>query len=148
MNEQKTCHQINEMISGLVDNELTQQERQRVMLHIDACDTCKQHYETLCELKTAIKEAPMPTMEAEKIDAILNEPVTKLTQYIAWTAILIAISFSAIFTAVMFLGSSDISTTQKVITSLFWGGLIGVFLSVLRQQWLARKTDKYKGVKL
>lgn len=148
MTHEKTCHQINEMISGYVDNELTQQESQLVALHIENCKTCQATVEEINQLKTAIKGSDMPEMEADRIDVIMQDPISTTIQTVAWSLFLIGGSIILVLVALEFLSSSNISTTDKVLSSLLWGGLLGVFASVVRQQWMARKTDKYKGVKL
>jgi RsiW-degrading membrane proteinase PrsW (M82 family) len=148
MTHEKTCHQINEMISGYVDNELTQQESQYVALHIENCEKCTATLVEINQLKTAIKGSDMPEMDADRIDAIMQDPISTSIQTVAWSLFLIGASILLVLVTLEFLSSSHISTTDKVLSSLLWGGLLGVFASVIRQQWMARKTDKYKGVKL
>jgi len=148
MNSDKQCHQINEMISGYVDNELTQQERQYVALHIESCEKCQNTFQEIDQLKTAIKGNVMPEMETDRIDAIMQDPVSTTIQTLAWSAFLIGAGILIALIILEFLSSSSITTTEKILSSLIWGGLFGVFASVVRQQWIARKTDKYKGVKL
>lgn len=148
MTHEKTCHQINEMISGYVDNELTQQESQYVALHIENCEKCQATVVEINQLKTAIKGSDMPEMDADRIDAIMQDPISTSIQTVAWSLFLIGASILLVLVTLEFLSSSHIGTTDKVLSSLLWGGLLGVFASVIRQQWMARKTDKYKGVKL
>lgn len=148
MTHEKTCHQINEMISGYVDNELTQQESQHVVLHIESCEKCQATLAEINQIKAAIKGNDMPEMEADRIDAIMQDPISTTIQTIAWSLFLIGASIIIVLVVLEFLSSSNISTIDKVLSSLLWGGLLGVFASVVRQQWMARKTDKYKGVKL
>lgn len=148
MTNQTQCHRINEMISGYVDNELTQQESQYVALHLEDCEKCQATFQEINQLKTAIKGNIMPEMEADRIDAIMHDPVSTTIQTLAWSAFLIGAGFLIALLVLELLSASDLSTTDKILPSLLWGGLIGVFASVARQQWVARKTDKYKGVKL
>lgn len=148
MTHDKTCHQINEMISGYVDNELTQQESQHVALHIESCETCRTIFEEINQLKVSIKGNCMPEMEADRIDAIIQDPISTTIQTVAWSLFLIGGSILLVLVGFEFLSASSISTSEKILSSLLWGGLFGVFASVVRQQWMARKSDKYKGVKL
>lgn len=148
MTHEKTCHQINEMISGYVDNELTQQESQHVALHLESCEKCQATLAEINQLKIAIKGNTMPEMEVERIGAIMQDPISTSMQTLAWSLFLIGASVGFALVLIEFLSASNISTTHKLLSSLLWGGLFGVFASVVRQQWMARKTDKYKGVKL
>jgi predicted anti-sigma-YlaC factor YlaD len=142
------CLHIEELLSGYLDDELTQQQSQQVSAHIDTCPHCKQSYEQLASLQQEVNMMKMPEMETDRLDQIMNEPVAKATQSLGWVVLLIGIAIALVFALTSFYVDSSISMTQKLIISLIGGGLLGVFLSVVRQQWLARKTDKFKGVKL
>jgi anti-sigma factor RsiW len=147
-NTNRVCEKINDLLSGYVDNELTQQDSQRVTVHIQTCKQCQATLTELEQLQIAVKESEMPELEQEKIEALLNEPVSMLMQTIGWIAALSGIAIAIVYTLLAFYMATDMSTTEKLTLSLIWGGLIGVFLGVARQQLIARKTDKYKGVKL
>ena len=142
------CEDINELLSGYVDNELTQQQSQRVALHLENCEACRANLAQMEQLKTAIQGSAVPELEADRIDAILNDPKAKLAENLGWMAVIIGVSIALAYAIVGFFGATDISVAEKIVTSLIWGGLSGVFIAVVRQQLLARKTDKYKGVKL
>jgi ABC-type nitrate/sulfonate/bicarbonate transport system permease component len=100
------------------------------------------------QMKAIIKERRTPDLEAEQIDALLNDTGSKISQGLAWSAIIIALSIAAVFGVYEFYSDSSISWSEKLLASLLWGGIMGLFLSVVRQQLKARKTDKYKKVKL
>jgi glucose-6-phosphate-specific signal transduction histidine kinase len=117
-------------------------------VHIQTCKQCQATLTELEQLQIAVKESEMPELEQEKIEALLNEPVSMLMQTIGWIAALSGIAIAIVYTLLAFYMATDMSTTEKLTLSLIWGGLIGVFLGVARQQLIARKTDKYKGVKL
>lgn len=142
------CEQISELLSGYLDNELTQQQSQKVALHVEHCETCRATLDQLEQLKAAIKGSDMPELEQHKIEALMNEPTSKLMENLGWGALIIGLTISIMFVVLAFLSSDGISLGQKLLSSLIWGGLAGVFFAVVRQQLIARKTDKYKGVKL
>jgi anti-sigma factor RsiW len=148
MSNKKTCHRINEMISGYIDNELTQQQRQYVALHLESCEICQQSAQELEQITIAIKEHDMPAMEADRMEAIMQSSVSKTIQTIAWSAVLIGTGILLAFVVLEFWIGSTTSTSEKILASLIWGGLVGIFLVVVKQQWVARKADKYKGVNL
>ncbi len=142
------CHSIKLLLCGYVDDELTQQQRQQVNLHMQNCEACSQNIEQLNAIKLSIKGQQTPSLEAEQIDALLHDLTSTWAQTIAWAAIIIGICVAMVFGVIGFYIESDVSTTEKIFSSLIWGGLLGLFLSVARQQIIARKSDKYKGVKL
>ena len=142
------CEQIKELLSGYLDNELTQQQSQRVALHVEQCESCRATLNQLEQLRAAIKGSDMPELEQDKIEALLNEPTSKMFENLGWAALIVGVTVSLMFAVFAFFGSDSISLGQKLLSSLIWGGLAGVFFAVVRQQLIARKTDKYKGVKL
>lgn len=142
------CEQINELLSGYVDNELTQQQSQKVALHVEHCERCRATLNQLEQLKAAIKGSDMPELEQHRIDALMNDPTSKLMENAGWSALIIGLTISFMFALLAFFTSDSIGLGEKLLSSLIWGGLAGVFVAVVRQQVIARKTDKYKGVKL
>lgn len=142
------CRYDKALISAYADDELTQQQRQHLEVHVKSCASCRQTLEEWMQMKAIIKERRTPDLEAEQIDALLNDTGSKISQGLAWSAIIIALSIAAAFGVYEFYLESSISWSEKLLASLLWGGIIGLFLSVVRQQLKARKTDKYKKVKL
>ena len=45
------CRQIDEMLSGYLDGELTQGDRQRVQLHLESCAKCRTAFDEMAELR-------------------------------------------------------------------------------------------------
>ena len=55
VNESKKCSQhVGELLSGLIDGELTQQERQRVDLHCEQCQSCREDLTALRAVRERI----------------------------------------------------------------------------------------------
>ncbi|MDT0595271.1 anti-sigma factor family protein [Glaciecola petra] len=148
MSHLNKCEHIAELLSGYADNELTQQQSQLVQVHIENCESCKQALANINILKQAVKGTAMPEIEQDKIDAMLNDPKSKTLQIIGFSAMIIGVCIALAFATFTFMTNPSIGLGEKLVNSLIWGGLVGVFISVLRQQLIARKTDKYKGVKL
>lgn len=144
----ENCNQIREQISGYLDNELTQQESQRIALHIEQCNSCKQLYEELNTLKGAVSNIQYPNIEQDKLDEILNDKTTSRLQVVSWAAIVLGFFLFALVIVFQFYSGSSMSLGYKVIISLVWAGCIGLFISVLRHRLIIRKTDKYNKVKL
>jgi anti-sigma factor RsiW len=148
MTSLNNCEPINDKLSGYLDNELTQQESQRIALHIEQCDCCRQTYNELKALKNAVSHIDYADMEQEKLDDILNDMTTHRIQDASWVAIMIGCSIIAIILAYQFLAASSVPFIMKLLISLVSGGCIGLFISVLRHRLIISKTDKYNKVKL
>ncbi len=143
-----TCCQFNERLSGYIDNELTQQEQQQIAHHLKQCDECKQQVKEMKAMQSMLREAKLPTLEQDRITAILEDKPSNAFQNIGWVLLMSGIAMLACFVLIEFIVSPSIPTFNKVVISLICGGIIGLFLGVARQQFIAKKTDKYKGVKL
>ena len=53
---------VGEYLSGLVDGELTQQDRQRVLLHCEQCPECSQNLADLQALRGRMGKAGLSTL--------------------------------------------------------------------------------------
>ena len=79
----------------------------------------------------------------------MDDKTVKTTRGIGWLlfigGLLIAVGI-ALFE--IFSNLASISLAEKLIVGGIWGGLLFLFLSVLRQRLIERKTDKYKDVEI
>ncbi len=142
------CDKTQTLISGYIDQELTQQERQMVQVHLEDCDTCKTIYLDLLAIKNSIRQLEYPECEEAKMDKTLNEPTAKGLSIIGWIMLIIGMAALLIFQLFTFFSEPGIPIGIKLLVFLIEAGLLLLFISVLRQRLIARKTDKYRGVKL
>ncbi len=142
------CHKTQELISGYLDQELTQQQNQRVRVHIDSCKQCHALYKDLKAMQESVGTLQYPECEEDKMEKILSEPVSKSISWIGWALLSLGLIAFMLFQVFTFYSASEVPLTLKVIVFLIEAGLLGLFLSVLRQRLIARKTDKYKNLKL
>lgn len=139
---------VGELLSGFVDGELTQQQRQLVSLHCDVCEECRETLTKLRELRHSIGKAHLSEVGEDKWRETMNDSKIQATRNIGWLmfiAGLLAITGIGVFG---FLFSDDISVGMKLIIIGVYGGLALLFFSVLRQRLIERKTDKYKDVEI
>ncbi|GAC21127.1 anti-sigma factor family protein [Paraglaciecola arctica] len=148
MKNTSLCEHIGEQISGFLDGELSQQESQRVSVHLSQCESCSQTYEQLKQIQGAVSQAYYPNMEQQKMNAVLQDLTSKRMFDFAWFAIVSGVLISVVFGVYHFWLDSSIPLYSKVVMSLIWGGGIGLFLTVLRQRLIISKTDKYNKVDL
>jgi predicted anti-sigma-YlaC factor YlaD len=148
MNKVDSCHHVEELLTGYLDAELTQQESQRVAVHIEECPDCRQTYRQLQQLQQAVQETPYPNLEQEALETVMNDLTSRSVQGIAWFALSAGLAMIIALAVYAFWIDTGMSWYEKLAMSLVWGGGIGLFVSVLRQRLIARKTDKYRRVKL
>jgi hypothetical protein len=149
MNKRTQTEHVGELLSGLIDGELTQQDRQRVEVHCETCAECRSQLQELRELRDRVGQSNLSDVGQDAWRETMNDNTVKATRSIGWLLLiggaLIAGSI-ALFEILSDL--SSISLTEKLIVGGIWGGLLFLFLSVLRQRLIERKTDKYKDVEI
>jgi predicted anti-sigma-YlaC factor YlaD len=146
--QRKIDSHVGELLSGYVDGELTQQQRQLVSLHCDGCEECRETLSKLREIRQSIGKAQLSEVGEDKWRETMNDSTVQTTRNIGWLifiAGLLAIAGIGVFG---FLFSDEISVGMKLIIIGVYGGLALLFFSVLRQRLIERKTDKYKDVEI
>lgn len=148
MNKADSCQHIEELLTGYLDGELTQQENQRVAVHIEQCEDCRKTWRQLQQLQQAVQETRYPNLEKETLETLMNDLTSKSLQGIGWFALSAGLAMIIAFAVYAFWIDTSMPWYHKLAMSLIWGGGIGLFVSVLRQRLIARKSDKYRRVKL
>lgn len=149
INEKRLVEQhVGELLSGFVDGELTQQERQLVTLHCGECDECRENLANLRVLRERISNARLSEVGEDMWSEKMNDTTVRATRSIGWLffiAGLLAIAGIGLFG---FFLDAEIPIWMKLILVSIYGGLATMLFSVLRQRLIERKTDKYKDVEI
>jgi hypothetical protein len=140
---------VGELLSGFVDGELTQQQRQFVRLHCEECDECREILSNLYELRERVGKASLSeTGQDQWRETMKDDNIVQTTRGIGWLLFIAGLLFVAGIGLVGFIFSDEISIGVKLILVAVYGGLATLFFSVLRQRLIERKTDKYKDVEI
>jgi hypothetical protein len=139
---------VGEQLSGFIDGELTQQERQFVTLHCEVCVECRENLERLRALRERIGNASLSEVGEDKWRETMDDPTVQLTRGIGWLLFIVGLLVIAGVGLVGFLFNDSISVGMKLLMFAIYGGLATLLFSVLRQRLIERKTDKYKDVEI
>ncbi len=139
---------VGELLSGFVDGELTQQQRQRVTLHCEQCDECRENLTSLRTLRARVGDAHLSEVGEDKWRETMDDKTVQVSRSIGWLLFVSGLLVIAGIGLFGFIFSSEISIVMKLIMSVIYGGLAMLLLSVLRQRLIERKTDKYKDVEI
>ena len=148
MHSSNDCQQFSELLSGYLDGELTQQDNQRVSLHIQSCEACKNSFEELKTMQNMIKQSKYQNMDEGQLEHLINDLTSKNIARVSWVAIVTGLIFIFVLAGYEFWLNTSFSSFEKLTVSLLIAGGFGLFLSVLRQRLRARKSDKYRRVNL
>jgi anti-sigma factor RsiW len=134
------------LISGHLDGELTQEESQRVRLHLEDCAACRR----LLEEMRSIREATMTTAFIEPEDDQWDEtprgPVSRWSRNLGWTVLAVWLVGTLGFAGWM-LATGPEGWVEKLLVFSLACGFLGLFLSILLDRIRTLKTDRYRRVK-
>ena len=143
------CEKINELISGYLDNELTQGDHQRVDVHLRSCASCRQTLDDLTKLRGAVAESqPRPEIEQQRWEKIMNDMPARASRGIGWILFIAGIITLLSLAIWEFAIDNEVPLGVKLGTAAVWFGVLFLFLSVARQRLLSWKTDRYKDVEI
>ena len=137
-----------EQLSGYVDGELTQQQRQRIDVHCASCVECARDLRELKELRVSIGNARLSNKNQGVWREMINDTTVQRSRGIGWLLLIGGVLACLGIGVFVFLFDSSISLVEKLIAGAIYGGLGLLFYSVLRQRLIERKTDKYKDVEI
>ena len=149
MNSCKFDQCIGAKLSGYLDGELTQQERQIVELRCESCETCRETLEELKALRQKIGDSNLSEVGQDVWRETMDDMAVKTTRGIGWLMVIgglllaVGIGLLQIIT-----GETSMSFPELLVIAGIYGGLLMLFISVLRQRLIERKTDKYKDVEI
>ncbi|MFK7886346.1 MAG: anti-sigma factor [Gammaproteobacteria bacterium] len=139
---------VGEMLSGYVDGELTQQQRQRVELHCEQCAACRDELASVEMVRTQVRGSALsPLGEDVWREHSLDAPTNALSR-LGWILILIGLIAGGGIGIWHFVQDNSISLWARIGIGGVYLGAAFLLLSVTRQRWLERKTDKYKDVEI
>ncbi|MEE4219025.1 MAG: zf-HC2 domain-containing protein [Xanthomonadales bacterium] len=139
---------VGERLSGYLDGELTQQEKQRVDLHLADCADCRGLLRELEGLRRRMGRSGLSQKYEDEWRENMDDTGVKLTRGIGWLLLIGAVLIVAAVIVFQFITDPGISGFMKFLIGAFYLGLAALFVSVLRQRLIERKTDRYKDVEI
>ena len=139
---------VGELLSGYIDGELTQQDRQRVRMHCEDCEQCRQELEALQSMRDRIAASRLSDIGEKAWRETMDDTTVKATRGTGWLLLIGGVLLAFGIAVYEIVTDGSISTTERLIIGGIYGGLLLLFLSVLRQRLIERKTDKYKDVEI
>ncbi|MCH8493515.1 MAG: zf-HC2 domain-containing protein [Idiomarina sp.] len=155
MNNLNPCESVQEKLSAYLDNELTQQEQQRMHVHIKNCPECTALLSELTALQSDVKGTLLEgieSMDSRSLQAIMQDKPARWLSAFGWGLLIIGALLLGGFFVWQFttelLADNSVPWWVRFGILGFYCGLFLLFLGVLRQRLVARKTDKYKKVNI
>jgi anti-sigma factor (TIGR02949 family) len=142
------CQQIADMLSGYLDGELTQGDRQRVELHLESCADCRKSYEDMAALRQAVGRLSFGEMSPQQWRKMMNDVTVRSSRGLGWLLYVAGLVILVGFGAYEFVNDDTVPAIVKTGMVGVVIGLVLLFISVARQRLITRKTDRYKDVEI
>ena len=142
------CQSVDELLSGYLDGELTQQERQRVEVHMDGCQRCSARLRELGKLRMSVGKLQLDGIAKEEWEEMMNDAVARTARGAGWLLFVGGVLALAGYIGNEFVLSRAEPPLIKWAVGALYLGLAALLLSVLRQRLVARRKDKYKDVEI
>ena len=140
------CEDIEVSISGYLDGELTQQESQRIEIHLQNCPECSKTFENLEKAQQAAKQLLIEQPSKEEWSAMENQIFAKVTRGFGWSILIVWSVVTVVYAAFQYAIAPNEPFIEKILVFGFFLGVALLFLSVLYERLREAKTDRYKGV--
>jgi len=147
-NGSTTDTHVGERLSGYLDGELTQQEVQGVDLHLSDCQECTGLLDELQDLRRRMGQSGLSQKYEDEWRESMDDTGVQMTRGVGWLLVIGVMLIVAAVVIFQFIMDPGIGGFMKFLISAFYLGLAALFVSVLRQRLIERKTDKYKDVEI
>ena len=142
------CEQIDDLLSGYLDGELTQGKQQLVEVHVSGCAQCTSRLKELEKVRASVAGLHFETINPNDWRQLMNDATVRTTRVLGWLLLVggaLALVGFGIYEWLLL--ENEPPVVKWGIAALYLGFAV-LFLSVLRQRLIARKTDKYKDVEI
>ena len=133
------------LLSGWLDEALTQADEQRVRIHLEDCATCRTQVEQMRHLREVTMNAEFHVPPDDQWSERPRSTASRLSIGTGWTAVIVWALALAAYGA-WELWTSDEALVGKLLAFGAGTGFGLLFLGVLLDRLKAMKTDRYREV--
>lgn len=145
------CNETEPLLSGYLDGELTQGDRQRVELILDDCETCRKGFEELQQVRRhvgAINYRKMTESEKQEASKAVGATSANVGLGIFFLGVVTVYGTGILYLLRELIIDSEAPWFIRLGVPAVLIGLGIAFATVLYQRLQAAKTDKYKNVRI
>ena len=146
--KESNCQEIGELLSGYLDNELTQGDRQLVEIHVERCQSCQLQLDDIMLLKKGVSTLSFGEMDKQQWETIKNDLPAKASRGIGWILFVVSLVILTAYATFEFSIDDTIPALVKVTVAGLVLGLLSLFISALRQRMIAGRSDRYKDIQI
>jgi hypothetical protein len=141
------CEEYKVWITGYVDHELPDEQRQQLEEHLRDCQTCQRELRETVAIKENLTMIKFKEPSDADLQRYWSSVYNRLERGVGWVLFslgaIIALCYGGIRLVEQVIVDPNIAVVAKVgIIALIVGGAV-LIVSVLRERLTVRKTDKY-----
>lgn len=144
------CAEARILITGLVDEEITDKQKQDLFAHLESCKVCQATYESFVQLKKETSEMKFNKLPEVYWDEYWTHVYNRIERGLSWIfvsiGLIILLGYGSYQVMQDFYLNPDEPILIKMGVGLLTAGMIILFISVLREKLMIRKVDKYRSV--
>lgn len=144
------CDQSQILMMGLLDNELSGEERSSLMAHVESCNKCLKKYDSFVQLKKDTGEMKLKKLPEMYWDDYWTHVYNRIERGISWILVSIGAMLLMAYGGYEMMHEFYLDTSKPMIikigAAILTMGMIILFVSVLREKLMIRKVDKYRRV--
>lgn len=140
------CDEAKKNCQLLIDNELSEEEIEPLMEHIESCSKCRTEYTGLLKLRKKLSGIKGPAADEQWFDSLelrRGRRFFSRTGLALLTASWVLLAGFALYTL---LADSGEGLFVKIAVAASFLSIIILFITAFTDRIKERKTDKYKGV--
>jgi anti-sigma factor RsiW len=146
-----TCEGWKDLLMGYLDGELDDEQTRRLEAHLQSCETCRKELEGFRKL-VAIADEVVPQEPEDKMwEQYWSGLYNRMERGVGWVLFgvaAIALLLYGAFAAIReFIQDPAVSLLLKIGVVAMLGGLVILFVSVLRERLFFWSRDRYKDVR-
>ena len=147
----RKCSELEFLITGFVDNELTSEEQNLLQNHLDSCLDCRKELERAKNMKTTLDLMAIRTPEDDFWDGYWAGIYNRLERQSAWILCTIGIIFLSaggvltLFRDILFAEETPLWVTLGGTVSV--GGVVVMIFSLIRERSRINRHERYKDVR-
>lgn len=137
------CEEIHDLMSGYLDDELDKAGIERLETHLTQCEKCRAEFDEMTLVVSASSRLSVELPPDEVWDTFLQNVYNRTERQTGWIAFIVgvvALTGWGIYEMIVLDWAEPI---VKISTALALVGIVILFVSVLRQRLVTRKSDRY-----
>ncbi len=142
-----SCEKFEPMVSGYLDGELTDEQRQGFEKHLETCQQCRDQLAEMRDLKESLAMMKFAEPSDAELERYWRGVYNRLERGLGWilfsVGAIILLCYGAFSLVETIVSDPKVALAVKIGVVALVFGIVILFVSLLRERLAVRKTDRY-----